>query len=74
MFTLIMVISSFFNLNAGCIHKTDEFTCDYFAPCVWNKSANKCEFGPRGLNSDREAYSLNKDGTPKLRAGILSGR
>lgn len=69
MFTLIIAVTSaLLNLNAGCEHKDDEFTCNYFAPCEWRPAEKKCVFGKRPLNSDRDAYSLDRKGTPKIGA------
>lgn len=64
MFTLIAVLASILNLNAGCEHKTDVFTCNYFSPCEWKN--DRCVFGKRHLNSDRDFYALDSHGTPKL--------
>lgn len=71
---LLTVVSLIFNFTPGCENKNDEFTCNYFVPCSWNKEKQKCTFGRRGLRYDEDAYAVDEKGMPKLRKWFNFGR
>ncbi|HCI48941.1 MAG: hypothetical protein A3K20_00965 [Alphaproteobacteria bacterium GWA1_45_9] len=62
----IIVLFGLFLLSSakGCDVFTQDYTCNYFTPCRWNKDKKVCEVGPRGFNYNANAYVLGTTFAP----------